>query len=105
MSIGPAMGIAGGYASASVSQTKGDADRAVQEISDRQAVVAAEQKAEAAAGLGEAEAQSEASERDADGRRIWEWPVRGSDPDPEPDAPVVSKDATGMRGTRLDISG
>jgi hypothetical protein len=106
MSIGPAFGIAGGLASTSLAQTKGaDGDRSLQETASQSATVEADKKAEAAAGLGEAEAQSESSERDADGRRLWEWPLRQAEEKEQPAPPALSKDASGQRGTQLDLSG
>jgi hypothetical protein len=111
MSIGP-MGMIGSAAGTQLSQTKGsDTERAQQEAETQQRQVDSDKHAEKAAGLGEVEQQNEASERDADGRKLWE----GQDePAPEnekeesndsPPPPIQSKDASGERGNKLDLSG
>ena len=109
MSIGPT-GITGSLAGSPLSQAKGtDADRAQQDTSNQARQVQSEQNAENASGIGETEEDEQTSERDADGRRLWEKPTSEEEPDtttadPSTEAPQ-SRDATGQRGTQLDLSG
>ena len=109
MSIGPS-GMIGSLAGSPLSQTKGtDTDRAQQDTSNQSRQVQSDQKAESAAGIGETEQDEQTSERDADGRRLWEKPPQQEQTDstePENTAePPRSRDATGQRGTNLDLSG
>jgi hypothetical protein len=110
MSITPAFGIAQSFASSSLALAKGaDADRAAGEVAEQVTAIEANEKSDDTAGLGEAEEQSGAGERDADGRRMWELAGKRTEEEASasgvpPDASPV-KDASGQRGTRLDLLG
>lgn len=109
MSIGPS-GMIGSLAGSPLSQAKGtDADRAQQDTSNQSRQVQSDQKAENAAGIGETEQDEQTSERDADGRRLWEKPPQEEPTDStvseNSDEPPRSRDATGERGTNIDLSG
>lgn len=111
MSITPAFGIAQSFATSSLALAKGaDADRAASEVVEQTTAIEANEKSDNTAGLGEAEEQSGAGERDADGRRMWELPGKRSEQEEAAAAVAASatasvKDASGQRGTKLDISG
>lgn len=110
MSITPAFGIAQSFASSSLTLAKGaDADRAAAEVAEQVTAIEANEKSDNTAGLGEAEEQSGASERDADGRRMWELPHKQAEEEASANVapPGVSpvKDASGQRGTQLDLLG
>lgn len=113
MSVGPT-GIPSSIAGAPLSQTRGsDLDRTQSETAHQARQTQANQRAERAAGVGHTEQDHGASDRDADGRRPWEIgaPPPSDTPDDEVDeaghGPESRKgrDATGERGTRLDLSG
>jgi hypothetical protein len=107
MSIGP-LGTIGSIAGTPLSQTKGsDVEKAAADTEHRSRTSQAQQRAESAAGIGQTAEDSEASDRDADGRRPWEaqqQPPQEQDADAADDS-LRSKDATGMRGITLDLSG
>lgn len=109
MSVGP-LGMASGFAGAAQSRGS-DVERSQQDDTVQQRKVNADQKAESASGVGETAEDQEASDRDADGRRLFEpqQPESEGDESPsqEPNAsdPAPSKDASGDRGTHLDLSG
>lgn len=114
MSIGAssaASGLAGSAAGAPLSQAKGsEVARAAQDVRNRERRVEQDTKAADAAGIGQADGEDhETSERDADGRRLFEGqPTPGitETPPPDPEAdPPRGRDATGMSGTQLDLSG
>jgi len=108
------LGPLGSVAGSQLAQTKGaESDRASQESSRQDNTQRAEKKAESAAGIGETEEEKPTSDRDADGRRILE-----NHEEPEADEKSTaddaadqageqrkSRDATGQRGTNLDLSG
>ena len=107
--MGP-MGMMGSAAGSPLSQAKGtDSDRAQQDTSNEARQVQSERNAENASGIGETEEDEQTSERDADGRRLWEKPTSEGEPDSttseEPAEAPRSRDATGQRGTHLDLSG
>jgi len=108
MSIGPT-GMIGSFAGSPLSQTKGtEAERAQQEASNQARQVQADKTAENAAGIGETEQDEQASERDADGQRLWEKSHQNEDAVQNlTDATDLkaSRDATGQRGTQLDLTG
>src|ERR1043166_4017942 len=110
MSMGPVDGVLGSAPGAPLSQTKGPAvERAVQDAAAKLRQPAGDRHAAGANGIAETDVQqNHVSDRDADGRLPWQHP-------PQPDAettvptsaesPVPSRDATGCRGTRLDLTG
>lgn len=108
MSIGP-LGIVGGLAGAPLAQTKGsELERAQQDTSAQARETKTNQTAEQAAGIGLTDGEDhQASDRDADGRRLWEAPAGGGDGTKaeQPPTPRQSKDASGVSGTQLDLSG
>ena len=106
MSVGP-LGMASGLAG--TTQSRGnETERSQQDDSVQQRQAKFEKQAESAAGVGETTEDQESGDRDADGRRLCEESAEkesqegtlevGTDPTP-------SKDATGERGTQLDLSG
>ncbi|MBM4092069.1 MAG: hypothetical protein FJ276_21965 [Planctomycetes bacterium] len=110
MSVGP-MGSIGGAAGSPLAQSQGtDVQRAQQETADQTRQAQLNAKAEQAAGIGQTEEDAEASDRDADGRRPWETASStGSGGEAEETAdgtPAArSKDPTGQKGNRLDLTG
>ena len=109
MSVGPLSGLIGSVAGAPLSQTKGaDAERAQQEVAQHDRQVQGELKSETAAGIGAADGEDKATgERDADGRRLWEAPPEAATNPEENDGQSQrhSRDADGVRGNELDLSG
>jgi hypothetical protein len=112
MTMGPLGGIIGSTAGAPLSQTAGSETERLQK--DSQAYgrqVDAGQKAERASGIGQTEQDQESAERDADGRRLWETPPDAKQAKAEKQAELAttslrqSKDATGLSGTQLDLTG
>jgi len=100
----------GAAAGAPLAQQKGtDTERAAQDQNTQARETDASQKAAKAEGVGETEEDHEAADRDADGRRIWERnQADGERPEEESDADAskpTSRDASGERGNRLDLSG
>ena len=108
MSVGPT-GFIGSVAGTSLSQTKGtEMERTQQDASAQARQIKVDQTAENAAGIGETEQDEQTSERDADGRRLWENPLPAEDASQSSAdqlQPPTSRDATGERGTQLDLSG
>jgi hypothetical protein len=108
--MGP-LGIVGSIAGSPLAQSKGsDVDRAAQGTADQARQAKAELQAEQAAGIGQTEEDQQSSERDADGRRLWEQVAESAGDSAEEDAaealsPPQSKDPSGDRGQRLDLSG
>jgi hypothetical protein len=109
MSVGPLSGLIGSVAGAPLAQAKGsDAERAQQDAVQHDRQVQGELKSETAAGIGAADGEDKtANERDADGRRLWEAPPAATPaPDQQMDEPHRhSRDADGVRGNELDLSG
>jgi hypothetical protein len=109
MSVGPLGGVAANAAGAPLAQTKGsEIDRSQQAVAQSERRASNELRAETAAGIGEADGEDhEAAERDANGRRLWEVPAGNKPPAPEeaPQPARQSKDASGQRGTLLDLTG
>ena len=111
MNLGP-MGVIGSTAGSSLAQSQGtDVNRAQQDTSDQSRQAQLNDKAEKAAGVGETEQDAETSDRDADGRRPWEI-TRAVDPDDSveqdgssDETDRKSKDPSGQKGRRLDLSG
>jgi hypothetical protein len=116
MSVGP-MGTIGSLAGSPLAQTKGsDVDKTQNAATDQARQISSTKEAEKAAGIGTTDEEHEASDRDADGRRPWELggqkkqedggdagdSSRGTSADA---GERKSKDATGQRGTHLDLSG
>jgi hypothetical protein len=109
MSMGPLGGVIGSAAGAPLSQTTGsEPERAQKDSMAQQRQIETLQHAAEAAGIGHTEEDQHASDRDADGRRLWELP-----PEPPKDedesgpgtTPRQAKDATGQRGSQLDLTG
>ena len=109
MTMVPLGGLIGSAAGVPLSQTAGsETERAQKESLGQSRQIDANQKAENAAGIGQTEQDQESSERDADGRRLWETPAKpGSDAASDAREGVArqSKDATGLSGTKLDLTG
>lgn len=109
MSVGPLAGLAASIAGSPLAQTKGsEVERGQIAAGNQERRAHNELRAENAAGIGEADGQDhETSERDADGRRLWEEPAAKttSAPSGEPPNAPQSRDATGQRGTLLDLTG
>jgi len=109
MSVGPLGGLAAGAAGAPLAQTTGsEVERTQQDVRNHERRVSNDLRAENAAGIGEADGEDhETAERDADGRRLWEEPARPDAPaaTDQPPLPPQSKDASGQRGTLLDLTG
>ena len=109
MSLGP-RGRLGAAAGSPLSQSPGtDVQQSQQNASDPARRTQSDNQAEQASGVGQTEHDEEASDRDADGRRPWELGACPSgdagqaETDAANDRP--SKDPSGTRGGRLDISG
>ncbi len=110
MSMGSLGGIISSAAGSSLSQTTGsETERTRKEALTQSREVDAKQKAEGAAGIGQTQEDEETSERDADGRRLWERPDQPADGTPDvPNGEAAtrqSKDASGLSGTKLDLTG
>ncbi|HEY4232452.1 MAG TPA: hypothetical protein VGM76_03435 [Lacipirellulaceae bacterium] len=110
MSLLPLGGIIGSAAGVPLSQTAGsEAERAQRDAGVQQRQVDATDRSEKAAGIGTTEEDQETSERDADGRRLWETPPekkeRAANDATAASPPRLSKDATGLSGNQLDLTG
>ena len=103
------IGIAASVAGASLAQIKGsELDRSHLDAVNQQRQAVNDAKAEAAAGIGATDEDQSAQDRDADGRKLWESTAEGQ----SRTAGVAdelsarqSKDASGNRGTQLDLTG
>jgi hypothetical protein len=110
MSLLPLGGIVTSAAGAPLQQTVGsESERTQRDTGVQQRQVDANDRAEQAAGIGTTEEDQETSERDADGRRLWEGPAEKKK-EAKPTAagaaePRQSKDASGLSGTNLDLTG
>jgi hypothetical protein len=110
MSMGPLGGILGSAAGSQSAQSGSDVARSRQEAVHHNRQVKLDSHAENTAGIAETDGEDhQLGERDADGRRPWELPAKPgqakspeSTVDPEP---RLSRDATGMSGSQLDLSG
>ena len=107
MNIGAAIGLASSAAGAPLSQTAGsETERVGRDATAHQRSVDTQAKSESAAGIGETEGDQEASERDADGRRLWEETAKKKPSDGEAnETPRQAKDASGVSGNSLDLTG
>ena len=110
MSMVPLSGIISSAAGAPLSQVSGsEAERIQKEGLAQGRQVDANQMAEQAAGIGQTSEDQESSERDADGRRLWEPPAKRGNPDKESEPADgggrQSKDASGLCGNQLDLTG
>ena len=108
MNIGATTGALTSAAGAPLSQTAGaEAERTQKDASVQQRIADAQAKSEKASGIGQAEQDSEASERDADGRRLWEDTGKKKDLTvvEEAESQRQAKDASGMSGNSLDLTG
>ena len=110
MSVGPMGGVLGSAAGAPLSQTSGsESERTQRDSAVQQRQTDTDTRAERAAGIGTTEQDQETTERDADGRRLWEAPPdKKQDPADDPQSPAhprQSKDATGLSGNHLDLTG
>jgi hypothetical protein len=108
MTMLPLGGVTTSAAGAPLSQTAGnETERTQKDALSVGRKVDAEQMAERAAGIGQTNEDQESSERDADGRRPWELPAKRGKlhtDDPQP-AARLSKDASGLCGNQLDLTG
>jgi hypothetical protein len=112
MSIGSLGNVALSAAGAPLAQTKGgEMERTQQESAGQQRVAESGRKAEAASGIGETDGDDhETAERDADGRRLWEAPDEKKKKEAKASVsasaePRLSKDASGLSGNNLDLTG
>jgi hypothetical protein len=108
MNIGATTGALGSAAGAPLSQTAGsEAERTQKEAGVQQRSADAQTKSEKASGIGQMEQDQETSERDADGRRLWEDTSKKKTDDPAETSETArqAKDATGMSGNSLDLTG
>jgi hypothetical protein len=113
MSMGPVGGVVGSAAGTSLSQTAGaETERSQRDTAAQHRQIDGAERSEKASGIGQTEQDQESSERDADGRRLFERaakPGKGAKDEPSgDDASAVekqSKDATGLSGTKLDLTG
>ena len=110
MSIGP-MGMIGSAAGSQLAQTSGsDVEKRADDAAKQSADTKASRKTEQAA-VGEAEQDQGTGDRDADGRKIWEKQQKSTEENTEAPAEqsnqenLQSKDASGLRGNQLDLSG
>jgi hypothetical protein len=102
--------VIGSAAGAPLSQTSGsETERTQRDSAAQQRETDTGARAERAAGIGTTEQDQEATERDADGRRMWEAPPEkktdAADEDQSSAPPRQSKDATGLSGNHLDLTG
>jgi hypothetical protein len=108
MNVGATTGALTSAAGAPLSQTAGaEAERTQKESGVQQRLADAQAKSEKASGIGQMEQDQEASERDADGRRLWEDASKkkvAADATPA-EVQRQAKDATGMSGNSLDLTG
>lgn len=111
MSVGPMGGVLGSAAGAPLSQTSGsETERTQRDSAAEQRQTDTDNRAEKAAGIGTTDEDQETNERDADGRRLWEAPPEDEEPTAEGQQAATaherqSKDATGLSGTHLDLTG
>jgi hypothetical protein len=108
MSIG-SLGMIGSLAATPLAQKSSDIDSAKAEAGHQQRAADATQRADSASGIGTTKEDSQTSERDADGRRLWEQSAGEKKTTAEAAAtsnePPRSKDAAGVMGKQLDLSG
>jgi hypothetical protein len=109
MNIGATTGALTSAAGAPLSQTAGaEAERTQKDSSVQQRITDAQAMSEKASGIGQTEQDSEASERDADGRRLWEDTGKKKKEDASAEQSETqrqAKDASGMSGNSLDLTG
>jgi hypothetical protein len=110
MSLLPLGGIINSAAGAPLSQAaSSETERSQRDAGVQQRHVDAADRTEQAAGIGTTEQDQETSERDADGRRLWEGPAAKKKDavtaDETADLPRLSKDASGLSGNNLDLTG
>jgi hypothetical protein len=112
MSVGPTGGAAASAAGSQLAQTKGtDVERAQQTANVKARQNKAAETAASAAGIGETDTDDDrANDRDADGRRLFEVTENAEQPvEPEaeetPSEAPQSRDPTGNRGGKIDLSG
>jgi hypothetical protein len=109
MSVG-SLGIFGSVAATPAAQRGADVDRVQQDTVRQHGETKSEVQVEKAAGIGETDGDEHgANERDADGRRPWEIAGRAKKADADQNAglppPRQSKDAPGVTGGQLDMTG
>jgi hypothetical protein len=108
MSIGFVPGLIGSAAGAPLAQSKGsEIERSQQDAGSQKRTADSTKKADAASGIGQTSEDQETSDRDADGRRIWEIEEQRKKYEEEEAARTAhkSKDATGLSGNQVDLSG
>jgi hypothetical protein len=110
MSVGPLGGILGSVAGSQSAQSGSDVARARQDAIHQNRQAKLDGHAENTAGVAETDGEEHQSgERDADGRRPWEIPIGEANmprtADDTAASPKLSRDASGMSGSQLDLSG
>jgi hypothetical protein len=111
MSVGPLGGVASSAAGAPLALGRGsEIDRAKQDAVAARRQADGARLADSAAGVGATDGEEHAAhERDGDGRRLWELPPDKEQPtaEPDPSSPAERRprDASGVAGTHLDLSG
>jgi hypothetical protein len=109
MNIGATTGSLTSAAGAPLSQSAGaEAERTQRDASGQQRVADAQEKSEKASGIGQMDEDQQASERDADGRRLWEDTAKKkkqADAADDVELPKQVKDASGLSGNALDLTG
>jgi hypothetical protein len=110
MSLLPLGGIVNSAAGVPLSQTSGsETERTQRDVGVQQRQVEGNDRTEQAAGIGTTEEDQETSERDADGRRLWEAAAEkkkeAAPGEAAANEPRLSKDATGLSGNNLDLTG
>jgi hypothetical protein len=110
MSIGPLGGILSSAAGSQSAQSGSDVARNRQDAVHHNRQVKLDGHADNTAGIAETDGEEHQSDdRDADGRRPWEihakeGKAKQAESTPDSGAPR-SRDATGMSGSQLDLSG
>jgi hypothetical protein len=110
MSVGPLGGILGSVAGSLSAQSGSDVGRARQEAIHQNRQTKLDNHADNTAGVAETDGEDhQSNDRDADGRRPWEIPGGEARPLPQAEVadtqPPLSRDASGMSGSQLDLSG
>jgi hypothetical protein len=109
MSVGPLGGILGSIAGSQSAQSGSDIARARQEAIHQNRQTKLDGHADNTAGIAETDGEEhQAGERDADGRRPWEIPAgetKSIQADETEPLTRVSRDASGLSGSQLDLSG
>ena len=106
MNIGATTGALTSAAGAPLSQSAGaEAERTQRDSAVQQRLADGQEKSEKASGIGQMDEDQQASERDADGRRLWEDTKKKTQTAEEAEATRQAKDASGLSGNSLDLTG